>query len=434
MIDTVPAVMSWLGAWGSVDFAYHLLRTDAWQWFSLALVLGCGYLTARSRLRQGTGTEASRFVRQKLAVPLVSGVAALLAAGLLTVNSRSGTLLALVALLASMLALVRVLLRGLLRALQPVPLLAAMEGMAAWVIWLFAALILFGWLQPAVRAMDSLALPLGGDVSVLDALRTALVLIIFLVAASYVGTFAERRLQHAMSLPVGFRVGAAKVLRVVLIVVAILAAFNAVGLDLTTLTVIGGALGVGIGFGLQRVTSNFVSGFILLGDRSIRPGDVISVGERFGVVRELRARYVVVRDRDGVDTLIPNENIITSDVINWSYADRNIRLKLPVQISYEDNPRTAMELMEEAARKHSRVASQPLPAARVMSFDDNGIQLELRFWIRDPEDGINNVRSDLFLAIWDAFKAGGITIPYPQRVLHMKPAAPSGDPPKPSAN
>jgi small-conductance mechanosensitive channel len=265
-------------------------------------------------------------------------------------------------------------------------------------------------------------------VSVLDALRTVFILLLFLAVASYLGAFAERRLLVVRNLPIGFRVGLAKSLRVMLIVVAILVTFGAVGLDLTTLTVIGGALGVGIGFGLQRVTSNFVSGFILLGDRSIRPGDVISVGERFGVVRELRARYVVVRDRDGVDTLIPNENIITSEVINWSYADRNIRLKLPVQISFRDDPRQAMALLEEAARQHPRVASQPPPAARIMEFGDNGIQLELRFWIRDPEDGVNNVRSDLYLAVWESFQAHGIAIPYPQLVLHQAGVLPETRP------
>ena len=186
------------------------------------------------------------------------------------------------------------------------------------------------------------------------------------------------------------------------------------------LTVIGGAVGVGLGFGLQRIASNFVSGFVLLGDRSIRPGDVITIGTRFGVVRELRARYVVVRDRDGVDTLIPNENIITSEVINWSYGDRRIRLKLPVRISYDDNPREAMSLMEEAARLIRVSRNDPAPASRVMEFADSGIELELRFWIRDPEDGVNNVRSDLFLAIWDAFEAAASPFPIRSVYVHVR--------------
>jgi small-conductance mechanosensitive channel len=222
----------------------------------------------------------------------------------------------------------------------------------------------------------------------------------------------------ASEISIGLRVGIAKTVRFGLIILAALLAFNVVGFDLGGLTVFSGALGVGIGFGLQRIASNFVSGFILIGDRSIRPGDVITIDERFGVVRELRARYIVVRDRDGVDTLIPNETIITSQVINWSYADRAIRLKLE-----------AMQLLLEAARSHPRVEPAPEPAARVMGFGESGIDLELRYWIRDPEDGINNVRSDLYLAIWDAFRAAGITIPYPQRDVHLRAASAPADGP-----
>jgi small-conductance mechanosensitive channel len=217
------------------------------------------------------------------------------------------------------------------------------------------------------------------------------------------------------------KIGVAKTARFTLVILSVLVAFNILGVDLGGLTVFSGALGVGLGFGLQRIASNFVSGFILIGDRSIRPGDVITIGNRFGVVRELRARYVVVRDRDGVDTLIPNENLITTEVVNWSYADRTVRLKLPVQISYQDNPRRAIELMVAAARQIPRIETTPEPAGRVMGFGASGIDLELRVWITDPEDGINNVRSDVYLAVWDAFCEAGITIPFPQRDVHLHP-------------
>ena len=181
-----------------------------------------------------------------------------------------------------------------------------------------------------------------------------------------------------------------------------------------------GALGVGLGFGLQRIASNFISGFILIFDRSIRPGDVVSIGDKFGWVQELRARYIVVKDRDGVETLIPNENLVTSEVINWSYSDPNVRLKIPVQISYGDDPERAMEIMLEAARNTPRVLKDPPPVARLMAFGDNGIALELRLWINDPQNGISNVRSDVNLGIWRGFREAGITIPFPQRDLHLK--------------
>ena len=179
---------------------------------------------------------------------------------------------------------------------------------------------------------------------------------------------------------------------------AILLALKSVGIDLTAFAVFSGAIGVGIGFGLQKIFSNFISGFILLFDRSIRPGDVISIGDRFGWVQSLQARYVVVRDRDGVETLIPNENLITSEVMNWSYSDRAVRQRIPVQISYENDPEFAMELLLKAVDGKERILSSPEPAARFLGFGDNGMDLELRIWINDPESGIANVISEVNLS------------------------------------
>jgi len=216
------------------------------------------------------------------------------------------------------------------------------------------------------------------------------------------------------------RLGLIKVIRYGLIVFALLFALNASGFDVANLAIIGGALGVGIGFGLQKITSNLISGFNMLFDRSVRPGAVISIGESYGWVDKMCARYLVLRDRNGVDTLIPNEEVITTQVIIWSYGDRHIRLKLPIQISYEDDPEQAMILMLEASEESERVITSPAPAARLMSFGDNGIELELRVWIDDPEKGVNNVRSDINLAIRKAFKAHNITIPFPQQVVQIK--------------
>ncbi len=172
---------------------------------------------------------------------------------------------------------------------------------------------------------------------------------------------------------------------------------------LTALTLLTGAIGIGLGFGLQAITSNFVSGFVLLLDKSIKPGDVISFTgltgtstENFGWVQELRGRYVVVRDRDGVETLVPNQKLITSTVINWSYSDRKIRLKLPVRISYRDDPETALHAAAATRPTATlRVLREPPPVSRLMQFGDHGIDLELRFWIADPQNGVNNVRSDV---------------------------------------
>ncbi|MGE0014171.1 MAG: mechanosensitive ion channel family protein, partial [Azoarcus sp.] len=249
---------------------------------------------------------------------------------------------------------------------------------------------------------------------------------LLLTLAFWVSGVLERRMRASTHMTPSLQVAFGKFIKVFLITLAFLLAIDAVGIDLTTLTVFGGALGVGIGFGLQRITSNFISGFILVLDRSIKPGDVISVGgndAKFGWVQELRARYVVVRDRDGVERLIPNENLITSEVVNWSYSDTNSRVRLPVQISYDDDPEQAMALLLEAAKASPRVLPLPEPAARMLDFADSGIQLELRVWISDPENGIGNVRTDINVAIWKLFKGAGITIPFPQRDVHLHTVA-----------
>ena len=192
------------------------------------------------------------------------------------------------------------------------------------------------------------------------------------------------------------------------------------------LSIFGGALGLGLGFGLQSIAANFVSGFVLLMDKSIKPGDVISftgsIGtstEGFGWVQELRGRYVVVRDRDGVETLVPNQTLITNQVINWSYSDKRVRLKLPVRVSYDDEPEHAMAVLLKAAHCSPRILQDPGPVVRLMGFHDYGLDLELRFWIADPEAGVNNVRSDVNRAIWRLFKEEGVRIPRAQLDVRM---------------
>jgi small-conductance mechanosensitive channel len=198
--------------------------------------------------------------------------------------------------------------------------------------------------------------------------------------------------------------------------------------------VLTGAIGLGLGFGLQSIAANFVSGFVLLMDRSIKPGDVISLSgqagtstENFGWVQELRGRYVVVRDRDGVEMLVPNQQLISNAVINWSYTDPRIRLKLPIRVSYADDPELALQILLAACEGQRRVLHDPLPVSRLMHFGDSGIELELRFWISDPQDGVNNVRSDVNRAIWRLFKEHRITIPVAQHEVRVHNAVPDPD-------
>jgi small-conductance mechanosensitive channel len=268
--------------------------------------------------------------------------------------------------------------------------------------------------------MDALALQVGTiRVSLLGSVKLALAVALTWVLALWLARLIENRLNRAEYVNPGMQVALVKLSKFGLLTLASLLALEAAGIDLTALAVFGGALGVGLGFGLQRIASNFISGFIVLFDRSIRPGDVITIGEKFGWVQELRARYIVVRDRDGVERLIPNETLITNEVINWSYTDRSVRLKIPVSISYDDDPEQAMALLVEAAHGVPRVLQDPPPASRLLAFGDNGIELELRVWINDPEQGMANVRSDVNLRIWRMFKAEGIVIPFPQRDLHL---------------
>jgi len=318
------------------------------------------------------------------------------------------------------LAAVKFIVFTLRRSFSPSAALKAWEGVISLGIWGVVALHLIGWLPDILTAMDSIGLDMGDNrFSLLTLVKLLLAIIIFFVTASWLTRFIDKRAARSQHISPSMRVVMTKVSKFALYFLAIMFALNSVGIDLTSLALFSGAVGVGIGFGLQKIFSNFISGFILLFDRSIRPGDVISIGERFGWVQALQARYVVVRDRDGVEVLIPNENLITSEVTNWSYTDRSVRVKIPVQISYEDDPVQAMQLMLDSSAQQPRVLKDPPAVTRLMGFGNNGIDLELRVWLRDPEAGVGNVRSDINLGIWNRFKENNITIPFPQRDVRI---------------
>ncbi|TNG00830.1 MAG: mechanosensitive ion channel [Gammaproteobacteria bacterium] len=356
---------------------------------------------------------------QRLVLPLVMlGLVILFKAILNAVDAQVWLLKIVIPLLLS-LALIRLLVFLLRRAYSPSSLLRAWESIISTSIWVVVALHLLGVLPDIKALLDDFAVNIGDKrVSLLDVIMVTLSVGLFLLVASMLSRMLERRVMRSRHLGISMRMALSKTIKIVLLSLAVLIALNSVGVDLTVLTVFGGALGVGLGLGLQRITSNFVSGMILLYDRSIRPGDVITIGQRFGWVQELRARYVVVRDRDGVETLIPNENLITSEVTSWSHTDRAVRIKVPVQISYHDDPEEAMAVMLKAC-EHPRVLDEPPIAARLISFGDSGINMEARAWIQDPEGGIGGVRSDINLAIWKGFREAGITIPFPQRDVHV---------------
>jgi small-conductance mechanosensitive channel len=212
-----------------------------------------------------------------------------------------------------------------------------------------------------------------------------------------------------------------KLFRLVIYGAAIIIGVQSIGFDLTTFTVFSGAIGLGIGFGLQKVVSNLVSGVILLVDKSIKPGDVISLGETFGWINELGARYVSVVTRDGREYLIPNEDLITGQVVNWSHSSELVRLDIHFGVSYASDPHLVRAIASDAAATVARVVPEPAPVCHVVGFGDSSIDFILRFWIKDPTGGLTNVRGAAFLALWDALKVAGIEIPYPRRDLRILP-------------
>jgi len=290
--------------------------------------------------------------------------------------------------------------------------------------WTVAALNIVGLLDPIMEVLADARLPLGElDISVLS-LLTGLISFGFLIWGAFaLSALLERQLKSMAGVPPAARALMTKAGKIVLVSLAFLISLNATGIDLTALAVFGGALGVGIGFGLQKVVGNFISGIILLVDRSIKPGDVIETAGTYGTINRMAARYTSVITRDGTEFLIPNEDMITQPVVNWSHTNKLVRRRIPVQVSYQSDVNKAMALMVEAATDEKRILKDPEPRTLMKSFGENGVDLELRMWIDDPQNGVSNIASAVMLRIWDKFNAEGIEFPYPQRVVHVRRGA-----------
>jgi len=288
-----------------------------------------------------------------------------------------------------------------------------------------AALHSFGLLETTIELLNLLAFNVGERrISILDIMNGGIILLILLWVSSLLGSSGEKKIRKLPHLPPSLQVLLAKILRVILVFVSFAIALSTIGLDLSSFAILGGAIGVGIGFGLQKVVSNLVSGLILLLDRSVKPGDVIEIEGTYGWINSLRARYASVITRDGKEHLIPNEDLITNRVINWSFSDRNVRVRVPIGISYNANPRKAIELCLDAANSTNRTLRNPPPKCLLTGFGDNSVDLELRFWIDDPSNGVGNVRSEVLLAIWDRLQEAGIEIPFPQRDINISGLSP----------
>lgn len=285
----------------------------------------------------------------------------------------------------------------------------------------YIAMGVLGIREPVATGLDSLALDLGDfRLSALSVLRVVFLTGLFLWLANIFGTFLDNRIRAVPDLSPSFQVLAGKIIKVGLIVIALLMALTAAGLNLSSLTIFSGAVGIGLGFGLQKVVSNFISGIIILVDKSIKPGDTIELGDTFGWIRELRARFVSVITRDGREYLIPNEDFITQQVVNWSYSNKMVRLDVDFGVSYDSNPHEVMALAIRAAEGIDRVLTTHKPVCWMTAFGASSLDFKLRFWIADPQQGLTNIRGQVLIELWDAFEKADINIPFPHRELIVK--------------
>ena len=317
---------------------------------------------------------------------------------------------------------VRLLIRAMRYALKPSETMKAWERTLAWVIWIGVAMYIAGVLPRIQRALDSVSFTAGAHhFSLLTLFEAMTVIVLSVILALWISQFIESRLMRMPHMDLSLRIALTKAARTFLLLLAVLLALPAVGIDLTVLSVFGGALGVGLGFGLQKIASNYVSGFIILLDRSIRIGDLITVDNKFGQVSQINTRYTLLKAQDGTESIIPNEALITQTVVNHSLSRPDIRVSVPIQVAYSTDLGQAREILLDIAKKHVRVAQSGNEAPKILlrEFADNGINLELAVWIRDPEEGQMNLRSELYWAIWEAFRGAGIEIPFPQRVVHL---------------
>ena len=304
--------------------------------------------------------------------------------------------------------------------IKPRPWIRALENTIASLVWIIVALYLFGLLSPIRESLTQIQFSFGeNNFSLFLALQVIFGSGIAVLFAVTIGQFIENRLMKVDQLDMNARVMLNKILKITLYVVAVVVALSSIGLDLTFLSVFGGAFGVGLAFGMQKIASNYICGFIILLDKSIHIGDILMVGEHYGVVTLIRSRYTVLRKLDGIEVIIPNETLISENIINHTLTDRKSRISVDVQISYKSSVDKAFEIMLNTAKNESRVLNDPMPSVFLMKFADSGIDLMLSFYILDPEEGSWGLKSDVYREIWKEFQKHNIEIPYPYRTVEI---------------
>jgi small-conductance mechanosensitive channel len=400
-----------------------------WQVAALLACLVGGWLVERAVRRgtDGTNTQelgaALRFGRsglRRVVFPLASLILVIVVRAVLVRYHRVHLLDLAVPLLAS-LAAIRFVVYAVRQAVGGASSwLGGFERMFAALAWSVVALHIVGWLPEVIAGLEAISFSMGSQkLSLWTLLQGAAMVMVTVLVALWVAAALERRIVAATGVDANMRTVLTRVTKALLVIVAVLVALPMVGINLTTLSVFGGALGVGLGFGLQKIAANYVSGFIILLDRSIRIGNLITVGAERGIVREITTRYTVVKAANGVESIIPNETLVGSVVQNETYSDTKVILAVPFQVGYEVDVERALEILVEIASAQSRVLDDPPPKAFLVGFGDSGINLRLVCWIADPEEGTLAITSGINLEVWRRYKREGISIPYPQREVRV---------------
>jgi small-conductance mechanosensitive channel len=289
--------------------------------------------------------------------------------------------------------------------------------------WFVAALSILGQLDATVETLDSVAVEIGGlRLTPLLLIKAGALLIVVLWLTNIASNFVESRITRSTDLTPSIQVLLVKMIRMGLTVVAIAIALGAVGINLSALAVFTGAAGVGIGLGLQKIVANFISGLILLVDKSVKPGDLVTIGDSSGRISAMKTRYISVAAGDGREFLIPNEDLVTQKVVNWTYTDKNTLVKVGFGTNYDADPRLVCKLAIDIAAAAPRAIKSKPPNCILIEFAEAGMKFSLTFWIADP-DGMDNVKSDVMLSLWEAFKREGIRVPYPVREIRIRGGA-----------
>jgi small-conductance mechanosensitive channel len=289
--------------------------------------------------------------------------------------------------------------------------------------WLVAALSILGQLEPTIDALDSVSVVLGGlRLTPLLLIKLGVLLVVALWLSNIASNFIEGRITKSSDLTPSIQVLLIKMIRLALMVFAVAVVMSAVGINLSALAIFSGAAGVGIGFGLQKIVANFISGIILLADKSVKPGDLVTIGDSSGRISAMKTRYISVAAGDGREFLIPNEDLVTQKVTNWTYTDKNTLVKVNFGTNYDADPRVVCKLAIEIAATAARALKNKPPNCILTEFAEAGMKFSLTFWISDP-DGMDNVKSEVMLSLWDAFKREDIRVPYPVREIRVRGGA-----------